>query len=326
MRRVGLGLLWLLIAACVIVVGFRLTAAIRETGSIEALRPEDGQLIATKLGTLHVLDLGPRDGPVLLFLHGAGAWSGLWRPVLQDMAAAGYRAIAVDMPPFGFSQRDPAGDYGRPRQADRILALLEALDIRPVLVGHSFGAGPGVEAVMRDPGRFAGLVIVDGALGIGGQGAALPAPLRSQVLREAAVSLTATNPLLTRRLLLSLIHVQEAATNEVVAVLQLPMRLSGSTAAFATWLPALLQPGTDARSTVAENYQALCLPTVLIWGEQDTVTPLDQGRRAVALVPGAELITLPDVGHIPQIEAPNALLDALTLALGRLRGATLACG
>ena len=127
-------------------------------------------------------------------------------------------------------------------------------------------------------------------------------------------------------MLLSLIHVQEAATNEVVAVLQLPMRLSGSTAAFATWLPALLQPGTDARSTIAENYQALCLPTVLIWGEQDTVTPLDQGRRAVALVPGAELITLPDVGHIPQIEAPNALLDALTLALGRLRGATLACG
>ena len=65
---------------------------------------------------------------------------------------------------------------------------------------------------------------------------------------------------------------------------------------------------------------------MLIWGEQDTVTPLDQGRRAVALVPGAELITLPDVGHIPQIEAPNAFLDALTLALGKLRGATLACG
>lgn len=160
--------------------------------------------MATELGTWHVLDLGPRDGPVLLFLHGAGAWSGLWRPVLQDMAAAGYRAIALDMPPFGFPQRDPEGDYRRPQQAERILGLMAALDILPVLVGHSFGTGPGVEAVIGDQGRFAGLVIVDGALGIGGQAAALPVPLRAPVLREAAVSLTATNPLLTRRLLLSL--------------------------------------------------------------------------------------------------------------------------
>ncbi|MBA4490781.1 alpha/beta hydrolase [uncultured Paracoccus sp.] len=322
----GLAVLWLLLAALMIGIGFLGAAVLRETDSVEALRPEDGQLIATEQGALHVLDLGPQDGPVLLFLHGAGAWAGLWRPVLQDMAAAGYRAIALDTPPFGFSERDPAGDYSRTRQAERILALLKALDIRPVLVGHSFGAGPGVEAVMRAPERFAGLIVVDGALGIGSQASELPVPLRPQVLREAAVSMTATNPLLTRRLLLSLIHVEAAATDEVVAVLQLPMRLSGSTAAFAAWLPALLRPGVDARSTRAESYRALCLPTMFIWGEQDTVTPLDQGRQAAALVSGAELIALPGVGHIPQIEAPKAFQDALTAALGKLRDAQSTCG
>lgn len=316
----------LLILVALIIVGFRLAASWRETGSVAELRPADGRLVATEAGQLHVIDLGPRDGPALLFLHGAGAWAGLWRPVLQQMADEGFRAIAVDMPPFGFSQRDPAGDYGRERQAARILALMTSLDIRPVLVAHSFAAGPGVEAVMRDPDRFAGLVVVDGALGIDSEGGKLPLPLRPQIMREALVSLTATNPLMTRRLLASLVHVKDAASDEVVAVLQRPMGLKGSSAAFADWLPALLQPGADALSLRAESYRDLCLRTVFVWGAQDTVTPLAQGRDAAELVPGAELVVLEGVGHIPQIEAPAAFLEALKRALDRVENGPTACG
>lgn len=104
------------------------------------------------------------------------------------------------------------------------------------------------------------------------------------------------------------------------------MRLSGSMAAFSAWLPAPLQPGADARSTRAQSYRRLCIPTMFIWGEQDMVSPLDQGRRAAALVPGAGLITLPEVGHIPQIEAPGAFLDTLRQALGKLDEAKRICG
>lgn len=306
-----------LIGVIAVPLGFRGSAAFRETQTLAAVLPDSGKLVDTAEGRMFVQDHGPKDGTVLLFLHGTAAWSGLWQPTLEAMGTRGYRAIGFDMPPFGFSERAVDGDYSRARSADRVLALTRAMGIRPVLVAHSFGAGAGVEAALRNPDAFAALVVVDGALGLESHLTAkpLPLPLRSATLREVALSATATNPLLTKRLVKSLIHLKEAATDEVVAVLQRPMVRQGSTPAFADWLPTLLVPPTDARSTRPEAYRALTLPTTFLWGAEDNVTPLDQGQALAALVPGAELIVLPGLGHIPQLEGPPQFEAALASAL-----------
>ncbi|AUH33803.1 alpha/beta fold hydrolase [Paracoccus tegillarcae] len=325
MRKLLLFLLGLVLGALLLVGGLRIAAALREAQPLAAVLPAEGQLIETEAGSLFVQDLGPRDGPVLLFLHGTAAWSGLWRPTLEAMAGQGYRAIALDMPPFGFSQRDPAGRYDRAHQAQVVHALIRALQIRPVLVAHSFGAGPGVEAVMQTPGAFAGLVVVDGALAIGAQPSQLPLPLRSDWMRQAGIAVTATNPMMTRRLLASFLHVKSAATDEVVDILQRPMTRQGSTAAFADWLPSLLTVPSDALSIRPDSYRDLCLPTVFLWGQEDTVTPLEQGRQAAGLVPGAALLVMPNTGHIPQIETPAPFLDALQQGLRRIKAADPPC-
>ena len=62
----------------------------------------------------------------------------------------------------------------------------------------------------------------------------------------------------------------------------------------------------------------LMLPVVALWGDRDTVTALDQGRRVVSLVPGARLVVLPGIGHIPQIEDADAFNRALVEVLGGL--------
>ncbi|GFE51235.1 alpha/beta hydrolase [Roseobacter cerasinus] len=317
MRWLGRLILVFLIGLIAVPLGFRGAATLRETQPLAAVLPDSGRLVATTEGQIFVLEYGPKDGTVLLFLHGTAAWSGLWQPTLETMAALGYRAIGFDMPPFGFSERAADGDYSRTRSADRLLALIQTMEIRPVLVAHSFGAGAGVEAAMRDPDAFAGLVVVDGALGLDSHltDKPLPLPLRSATMREMALSATATNPLLTKRLLKSLIHVKEAASDEVVAVLQRPMVRMGSTAAFAEWLPALLVPPIEARSTHPEAYRALTLPTAFLWGEKDSVTPLNQGEILAALVPGAKLSVLPGLGHIPQVEGPAQFEAALASVL-----------
>ncbi|TRW95071.1 alpha/beta hydrolase [Paracoccus sp. M683] len=327
MRRVLYFFLGLLIGVVLVAAGFRVAAALRESDPLQVVLPAEGRIVQTDAGALHVIEMGPPDGPPLLFLHGTAAWSGLWQPVLGAMAAQGYRAIALDMPPFGFSERSPGDSHDRAAQAARILALLKALQVRPVLVAHSFGAGPGVEAVMQAPDAFAGLVVVDGALGIGGAAgsADLPLPLKNRFLREVIVANTVTNPFLTRRLLASFLHVKSAATEEVATVLRQPMTRQGSTAAFAAWLPSLLVPDRGAQSVRAASYGALCLPTVFLWGAEDTVTPLDQGREAAALVPGAALLVMSGVGHIPQLEAPDVFLTALGMALDRVEGRGPTC-
>lgn len=321
MRALRRLLLAVLIAALLVPTGFRIAAMLRETQTAAELRPATGRMIATRMGGIYLQEVGPPDGSPLLLAHGTAAWSGLWADTMTRLADEGYRAIAFDMPPFGFSDRPPEPDYRRETQAQRILALSEALGTRPILIAHSFGAAPAVEAAMIDPAAFTGLVLVNGAVGLGSHDHKKPLslPLRPPWLRQVIVSLTGTNPLLTRTLLAKLLHNKNAATADVVAILQRPMRIKGSTAAFADWLPSLLIPPTEARSTQAASYPALPLPTRLIWGDRDTVTPPEQATELALHIGQGPPHMLTNVGHIPQIEAPGAFQALLLSVLSDMK-------
>jgi pimeloyl-ACP methyl ester carboxylesterase len=180
---------------------------------------------------------------------------------------------------------------------------------------------------MLRPDRMRALVLVDAALGIVAEGGApspAPAPARAVLaippLRTALVAAFLTNPSFTRRLLQGFVADPAVATDARVAVYQRPLAVRGTTAAVATWLPELIAPPAPSRSESAAAYGALAMPVVAIWGERDTVTPLAQGERLVGLVPHGRLEVMSGVGHIPQIESPdafNALLVRVLSALPR---------
>jgi len=142
----------ILLVAVVAVAAFRLAAVNRETGVREVLAPSSGRLVQTQSGGVFIQEKGPADGvPVVLF-HGTAAWSELWRRTADALAAAGLRVIALDLPPFGFSDRP--GTYTREAQAARVESVLRQLGAAPaIIVGHSFGAGAATEFVMRHPQR-----------------------------------------------------------------------------------------------------------------------------------------------------------------------------
>jgi hypothetical protein len=118
-------LLTLLLLAIVVIAGFRLTAALRENGARDELAPSTGHLVPTSSGGVFVQEKDPANGiPVVLF-HGSVAWSEFWRRTIDTLAAAGFRVIALDVPPFGFSDR-PGGDT-RSDQAVRVNDVLRNL-------------------------------------------------------------------------------------------------------------------------------------------------------------------------------------------------------
>lgn len=324
MKRISKLILYVLIAIVLVIAGFRLAAVLRETQSLEEARPATGRVLETAQGDIFVTTTGS-DGPPVLLLHGTGAWGGLWQETADALSAAGYEAHAMDLPPFGFSERPEDHDYSRQAQARRVIATARALGTRPVLVAHSFGASAGVEAALRDPDAFDGLVIVAGALGVGtadDAAKALPFPLRSLAVRQAAVSLTATNPLAIRSLLAQMLYRKERASEVYAEILKQPLRVEGSTAAVADWAPSLLVPPAEALSTRASAYRTLPLQTEIIWGDQDSITPLAQGEALHGLIPDSEMTVLVDVGHVPQVEDPAALQAALISALDRISGGT----
>lgn len=317
--RYVVGLLTILVFAVILaLLGLRLAAMLREIAILPDRVPAEGQLVDTEFGPIYIEEMGPADGQPVLLVHGSVGWSRMWRPTQTALAAEGYRAIAFDMPPMGYSFRDPAGDYSRQTQARRLLALVAALDVRPVLVAHSFGAGAAAEAAMLDPDALAGLVVVSGAIGLEGpSGGDLPWPLGNPFMRELAVSATVTNPPAMGPLLRLFLYRKEAATPAILEMLLLPSRRPGTTAAIADWLPSLLVPPVGGLSTEAAPWQELALPLAFLWGDQDTTTPLQQGERLADLT-GAPLTVLAEVGHIPQIEAPVEFHAALLAALSAL--------
>jgi pimeloyl-ACP methyl ester carboxylesterase len=259
---------------------------------------------------------GPADGPPVLMIHGTGAWSEIWRGTMRSLGGAGYRAIALDMPPFGYSTVTVNASFSDEAQARRILGVLDALRLdRATFVGHSFGARSTMQATFLSPSRVAALVLVDSALGLNAPTAETPRLLRSALevgwLRNAIVASTLTNRLMTRRLLSLLVAEQSAVTPARVAMLQQPLVIEGTTERTGEWL---LQFLTTSESTMANDrrrYPGLSVPTLVLWGARDTITPLDQGRDIASLIPGATWIELPRAGHIPAIEDPMAFDAAL---------------
>lgn len=311
---------FLLALAILLLAGFRIAAALRES---DESRPAETRMVETPLGAVAIQLAGPADGPPILLVHGTAGWSGFWRNVSAHLARRGWRVIAVDLPPFGYSEHDRQARYDRASQAARLAAVLERAAGRPaVVVGHSFGSGAAVELALRAPSRVSRLVLVDAALGT-----IDPAPIdRGQTrgllgqgwVAQPLVSASMTNPMLIGALLRSMLAREHSAAPWVATIRQ-PMRRAGTTAAYAAWLPELFVEDDSSLSRRSANLRRIAMPVYLIWGEADTVTPIAQGEALARLIRAQGFARLPGVGHIPHIEDEAGFLAALDEAIGEAR-------
>ena len=313
-------LLYIVAALAIITVltltAFSCAASARESRSRKDAAPSNGRFVKAGDVEIYLQEAGSGTGAPVVFIHGTGAWSETWRDAMTALAGAGFRSVAIDLPPFGFSERPANATYSLDAQAKRIVGVLDGLKIKDaILVGHSFGGGPTVEAALMATDRIKSLVLVDVALGLdagpGGPPAIQSFLLGITPLRDAVAAATVTNPMFTKRLLKAFIFNTAAATDARVAIYQRPLAVEGTTKAVSSWVPTLLAPDQRAMSLNPKSYSKLKMPVSLIWGAEDTITPLSQAEHLKQLVPHAELSVLNGVGHIPQIEDPARFNDVL---------------
>jgi haloalkane dehalogenase len=112
---------------------------------------------------MHYIDEGPRNGPVMLLLHGMPTWSYLYRHMIPKLVAAGYRCIAPDH--LGFGKSDKPTDihwYTIARHTEVLTSLIRALDLTDVtLVCQDWGGPTGLAQAAMMPDRFARLCIMN---------------------------------------------------------------------------------------------------------------------------------------------------------------------
>lgn len=304
---------------------FASMSAFRESQISSQAAPTTGKFIQTSAGKIFIQEMGPENGQPLIFIHGSLAWSETWKEVMSNLSSKGYRTIAMDLPPFGFSERPHTPSYSTTDQARRILQVVEAMQLKkPILVGHSFGGSPTAEAAMQASEKFSGLVLIDAAVDPNfkpekNQDIFLSTFLKINFLRNPILSASLTNPQLTRYLLQKFIYDPNDANDKIVSIYQQPLKIQGTTNALGDWLPSLVFAQSGLLNQSKSSYQNLKLPTLIIWGEKDSVTPISLAYQLDELIPHSELIILEEVGHIPQIEDVEQLNEALITGLRDLK-------
>jgi len=320
--RVGVGALRAIVALILfILILLLILRALAWWREGDAQQPAGMTRFPTAYGAVAAHVNGPADGPPILLIHGTAAWSGFWREVADHLAARGWRVVAIDLPPFGWSERDPEARYDRATQAKRLSAVVAALGKPATVVGHSFGAGPATEFALAHPEQVRGLVLVDAALGELDPKAesTVANAMRFLPLAELVTAVSVNNPAAVEPLLRSMIARKERA-GRWVPTLREPMARGGTTSAYSSWLPNLFTKQDGALSRRSDSLRSIRVPVSVVWGDADTVTPIDQGKRISELTRARSLQVLPGVGHIPHIEDPEGFRKALDQALASLPG------
>ena len=241
------------------------------------------------------------SGPTVLLLHDADGGHLSFAPQVETLASAGYRAVAWDMPGYGYSA--PIEPYTFKGLAQSCMALIDALECGPVaLVGHGMGAMVALEVAVRRPALARQLVLCAGGPALDARAAEDWVAPRLQALEQGGGMEQVAQTLVPR-------GIGTGALPEGV-------RLAGhalSQVYAGAYRRALQALPTFDRGAAA--FAQLHVPALLVSGGQDRCTPPEALDALAQVLPDARHVTLPHVGHWPQLEDPEGfdgvLLDFL---------------
>ena len=242
---------------------------------------------------------GETGSPVVL-LGGAAEPSWVWHRVGPLLARPGHRVFALDLPPFGYSQRH--GPYTLSHWLELVRGFERRLHlVRPLLVGHSLGAGVAAAAGLSHPRSVSGVVLLDGdALAFGGNRGWLADLLVYPYYTAAYRILTGSNWIVGRLVRNAWGPDPPRPILPTLAAFERPFRVRGTEAA----LRQLLAGGIPGLTLAQLGH--LSVPRAVIWGAGDTVDSVASGRETASAL-HTHLQTIPHAGHLSMLAEPRAV-------------------
>jgi 3-oxoadipate enol-lactonase len=245
-------------------------------------------------------------GPAVLLLHAFPLDSSMWDAQVEALAAT-HRVVRFDARGFGATPADDAPPLAMERIADDGAALLDQLWVgKAVVHGCSMGGYAALAFARRHPRLLAGLVLQDTrAAADTPEARAGRATLAAKVLAEGS---TAAAEALLPRLVGETSHRERP---ELVAAVRERILASPPRSV------ANALHGLAGRADSRALLPMLAVPTLVLVGAEDVLTPPDEARAMAAAIPGARLEVVPRAGHLANLENPDAVNAALRAFLSR---------
>ena len=254
---------------------------------------------------IHYVENGEFGAPPVVFIHGFPFSHAMWARQLEAVGRT-HRAIAYDLRGHGASDVGD-GQYTVEGHVDDLLLLLDHLGLaRVTLIGLSMGGYIALRAVERAPARFGALVLCDTRSEADGNEAKLKRAAGAvAVKRDGAAAFAegfvkavfAPGTFKTRP--------EAVAAIRLIIENTAPLAIAGTLIALA------------GRTDTTASLAAIKVPTLVLCGEHDAVTPPDAARSLHEKIAGSELHLVPEAGHLANLENPDFFDAKLLDFLGR---------
>lgn len=306
------------IAALLVLAAVALVATWAPDQPVEALKPRwaqpPSQFITIDGMQVHLRDEGPRDDPLpIVLIHGTSAslhtWEG-WAAALRGQR----RVIRFDLPGFALTGPNRQNDYSVEAYVRFVTAVVDQLGVqRFVLAGNSLGGQVAWATAVALPQRVARLVLVD-ASGYAPESASVPPslPLGFRIARMPALRVLTQYTLprsIVEKSVRNVYGDPSKVTPELVDLYRDMTLRAGNR-------QALGRRMDQGYSGEVAGLKTLAIPTLVLWGGQDRLIPLEFGQRFARDIAGSRLVVFDDLGHVPHEEDPARTVAVVKTFLG----------
>lgn len=262
---------------------------------------------------VHYQEFGEKNNPTLLLIHGFTASTYVWRTVAPVFAERGFHVVAVDLIGFGYSSKPAWFDYTIAAQARIVARLLNRLGIgRAGIVGSSYGGAVAATLALDYAEAVEKLILVDAVSNDAPKNHPLLKLARVRGLGEILSPFFIDSKRFMRRRMRGTFHTanHHLITEDRIESLLRPLHAADGHR-------SVLQTGRkwDA-DRIARDAQFINQPTLIVWGENDTVIPVSDGEKLHEEILRSRLVVFKNCGHVPQEEKADDFVEVVSEFFG----------
>jgi pimeloyl-ACP methyl ester carboxylesterase len=258
---------------------------------------------------VHFQEFGERHNPTLLLIHGYTASTYVWHTVAPILAENDFHVVAVDLIGFGYSSKPSWFDYSIASQARMIERFMDRLGIGvATLVGSSYGGAVASTVTLDYPERVEKLVLVDAVINDEAKNHPILRLANLRGIGEVITPFLVDSRMLLKHRMQGTIApenhhlINKERIDSVIRPLKAKDAHHSVLTAARNW----------KASRIEEDAHLINQPTLIIWGDNDTVIKIHNGYKLHDSILNSRFVIFNQCGHVPQEEKPELFAEVVT--------------